>query len=101
MTSTTTTTLTKPIDLVRLSLDEVVLVKCRGERTLRGRLHAFDEHMNIVLGDVDETVTTTERDPDTDEEIQRTQTRKIPMLFVRGDVVVLLSPPTRTGTSNT
>ena len=81
----------KPIDVVRLSLDEVVLVKCRGERDLRGRLHAFDEHLNVVLGDVEETVMVT--DPSTNEQIKRT--RKIPMVFVRGDVVVLVSPPPR------
>ena len=29
----------EPLDLIRLSLDERVYVKCRGERELRGRLH--------------------------------------------------------------
>lgn len=29
----------EPLDLVRLSLDEVVFVKLRGDRELRGRLH--------------------------------------------------------------
>jgi hypothetical protein len=33
------TAVERPIDLVRLSLDERVLVKCRGNRDLRGRLH--------------------------------------------------------------
>lgn len=28
-----------PIDLIRLSLDERILVKCRGNRELRGKLH--------------------------------------------------------------
>jgi len=100
-----------PIDLVRLSLDERILVKCRGDRELRGRLHvserngrrqagsvaaglgrrcqclasaaslsdarhslhfqtqAFDEHMNLILGEVEETITVSERDPTTGEEI--------------------------------
>ena len=87
----------KPIDLVRLSLDEIVLVKCRGDRDLRGRLHAFDEHLNLVLSDVEETLKTTEIDPSTDEEIIHTTTRKLPMLFVRGDGVILVCPPLRTG----
>jgi U6 snRNA-associated Sm-like protein LSm3 len=89
--------LVKPIDLVRLSLDEVVLVKCRGDRDLRGRLHAFDEHLNLVLADVEETVKTIEVDPDTNEELIHTSSRKVPMLFVRGDGVILVSPPLRTG----
>ncbi len=29
----------RPIDLVRLSLDERIFVKCKGERELRGKLH--------------------------------------------------------------
>ena len=29
----------EPLDLVRLSLDEIVFVKLRGERELKGRLH--------------------------------------------------------------
>lgn len=58
---------------------------------------AFDQHLNMILGEVEETVTTTEIDDETDEEIVKKQTRKIGMLFVRGDVVVLISPPLRVG----
>ena len=32
-------TLPEPLDLVRLSLDEIVFVKLRGDRELKGRLH--------------------------------------------------------------
>lgn len=42
----------EPLDMVRLSLDERVYVKMRHERELRGRLHAYDQHLNMVLGDV-------------------------------------------------
>ena len=59
----------KPLDLIRLSIDERVLIKCRGGRELEGKLHAFDEHLNMVLEDVEEKVTTVEIDEDTDEEI--------------------------------
>lgn len=31
----------EPLDLVRLSLDEIVFVKLRGDRELKGRLHVF------------------------------------------------------------
>ena len=57
---------------------------------------AYDQHLNLVLGDVEETVTTQEIDDETNEEIIRTSKRKIEMLFVRGDVVILVSPPLRT-----
>lgn len=33
------TTVERPIDLIRLSLDERVFVKCKGDRELRGKLH--------------------------------------------------------------
>jgi U6 snRNA-associated Sm-like protein LSm3 len=60
-------------------------------------LQAYDQHLNMILGDVEETLTTTEVDDETDEEIVKKQTRTIAMLFVRGDIVVLVSPPLRTG----
>ena len=60
-----------PLDLIRLSIDENIFVKCRGDRELRGKLHAFDQHLNLILGDVEESVTTREIDDDTDEEIVR------------------------------
>lgn len=50
----------------------------------------------MILGDVEETVTTTEVDEETYEEILKTSKRHIPMLFVRGDCVILISPPLRT-----
>jgi len=68
----------------------------RGDRDLRGRLHAYDQHLNMVLGDVEETVTTVELDEETYEEIIKTSKRSIEMLFVRGDGVILISPPLRT-----
>jgi U6 snRNA-associated Sm-like protein LSm3 len=86
----------QPLDLIRLSLDERVHVKLRGNRELRGRLHAFDQHLNMVLGDVTETVTTTDVDEETYEHIVKTATRAIPILFVRGDGVILVAPPLRT-----
>jgi U6 snRNA-associated Sm-like protein LSm3 len=50
----------------------------------------------MILGEVEETVTSTEVDAETDEEIVKKSTRKVGMLFVRGDIVVLVSPPLRT-----
>ena len=86
----------EPLDLVRLSLDERILVKLRGDRDLRGKLHAYDQHLNMVLGEVEEVVTSVEMDEETEEEIIKTSKRQIEMLFVRGDSVILISPPLRT-----
>ena len=52
--------------------------------------------MRRVLGEVEETLTMTETDEETDEVIVQTTKRNIDMLFVRGDVVILVSPPLRT-----
>lgn len=68
---------------------------CRKERELRGRLHAYDQHLNMILGEVEETVTSVEVDDETYEEIVRTQKRNIPYLFIRGDGIILISPPVR------
>ncbi|CRK15577.1 U6 snRNA-associated Sm-like protein LSm3 like [Verticillium longisporum] len=84
------THVSEPLDLVKLLLDEVVFVKLRGDRELKGRLHAYDSHCNIVLGDVEETIYVV--DEDDDEEEAKTISRKSEMLFVRGDSVVLISP---------
>ncbi|XP_043563498.1 snRNA-associated Sm-like protein LSm3 isoform X2 [Chiloscyllium plagiosum] len=43
----------------------------RNDRELRGRLHAYDQHLNMILGDVEETVTTVEIDEETYEEIYK------------------------------
>ncbi|KAF8965665.1 Sm-like protein lsm3b [Entomortierella lignicola] len=85
----------EPLDLVRLSLDERIYVKLRGDRELRGRLHAYDGHLNMVLGDVEETITIVDVVEETMEEVIRIVKRNCEMLFVRGDGVILVSPPSR------
>merc|ERR1719310_2367270 len=68
----------EPLDLIRLSLDERIYVKMRNERELKGRLHAYDQHLNMILGDVEETVTTAEIDEETYEEVFKSTKRTIP-----------------------
>jgi U6 snRNA-associated Sm-like protein LSm3 len=81
----------EPLDLVRLSLDEIVFVKLRGDRELKGRLHvrstfpvnsfsrfeeadrvsqAYDSHCNVVLGDVEETIYMIEEDDEGEETVK-------------------------------
>jgi len=67
----------------------------RNDRTVQGRLHAYDQHLNMILGDVEEVITTMELDEETFEQIYKQTKRHIPMLFVRGDGVILVSPPSR------
>ncbi|KAF1927719.1 Sm-like ribonucleo protein [Didymella exigua CBS 183.55] len=82
----------EPLDLVRLCIDEIVVVKLRGDRELKGRLHAYDSHCNLVLGDVEETIFVAEEEEDDQEPRVRTVKKQSEMLFVRGDSVVLIAP---------
>jgi len=64
------------------SLGKTVLIKLRGNRKLRGKLEGFDQHMNLVLEDAEDIST-----PD--------KTLKLGRIIVRGDNVILISPPPR------
>ena len=90
-------TVEEPLDLIKFSLDEKVYVKMRNDREIRGKLNAYDQHLNMILGDVEEIVTTVEIDDETEEEIFKQTKRNIPMLFIRGDGVILISPSLRVG----
>jgi len=70
-------TVEEPLDLIRLSLDERIYVKLRNDRELRGKLHAYDQHLNMILGDIEETITAVEIDEDTYEEIYKVYTTQI------------------------
>uniref|UniRef100_A0A5K3EGS9 U6 snRNA-associated Sm-like protein LSm3 n=1 Tax=Mesocestoides corti TaxID=53468 RepID=A0A5K3EGS9_MESCO len=61
----------EPLDLIRLSLDEKVFVKMRHNRELLGTLHGFDSHLNLIIGNVEETITSLELDEETYEEIYK------------------------------
>jgi len=64
------------------SLGKVVLVRLRGGRKLRGKLKGFDQHLNLVLEETEEI---------TDAE----NMKKLGVIIVRGDNVVIISPPPR------
>ncbi|PSN65831.1 like-Sm ribonucleo protein [Corynespora cassiicola Philippines] len=81
----------EPLDLVRLCVDELVVVKLRGDRELKGRLHAYDSHCNLVLGDVEETIWVAEEEDDEQPHVRPVK-KQSEMLFVRGDSVVLIAP---------
>jgi small nuclear ribonucleoprotein len=64
------------------SLGKLVLLRLRGNRSLRGKLQGFDQHMNLVLEDANDIT-----HPD---DIQDLGT-----IIVRGDNVIIISPPPR------
>jgi len=72
-------------------------VKLRGDRELTGVLHAYDGHMNLILSDVEEIIMIVDvtETPEGQGTVNVAK-RKMEMLFVRGDGVILVSPPSRT-----
>jgi small nuclear ribonucleoprotein len=64
------------------SLGKLVLLRLRGNRSLRGKLQGFDQHMNLVLEEANDITR-----PD---DIQNLGT-----IIVRGDNVIIISPPPR------
>ncbi|XP_044914563.1 U6 snRNA-associated Sm-like protein LSm3 [Felis catus] len=88
----TTHTIEEPLGLIRLSLNERIYMKMRNQRELPPRLHAHDEHLKMILGDVEETMTTTEIDKET-YKISKSTKRSIPTVLVRG-VALVASPLT-------
>ncbi|HET8719769.1 MAG TPA: LSm family protein [Candidatus Nitrosotenuis sp.] len=62
------------------SIDKIVLIKLKGGKTIRGNLRGFDQHMNLLL--------------DGSEEIPSDgEAKSIGTIVVRGDNVVMISPP--------
>jgi small nuclear ribonucleoprotein len=61
------------------SVGKTVLIKLKGEKVIRGTLEGFDQHMNIVLKK--------------SEEVLEDNSKKLGTIVVRGDNVVLISPP--------
>jgi len=64
------------------SLGKIVLVRLKGGKGLRGRLKGFDQHLNLVLEETEDTT-------------NAENIRKLGVIIVRGDNVILISPPPR------
>ena len=62
------------------SINQLVLIKLKGGKTIRGSLLGFDQHMNLLL--------------DSSEEIPIDgNSKSLGTIVVRGDNVVMISPP--------
>ena len=62
------------------SVGKIVLVKLKGNKTIRGKLRGFDQHMNLLLEEAEDISNTDAID-------------KFGTIVVRGDNVVVISPP--------
>ena len=75
----------RPLDLLQKSIGSQVLVELKGNRKLKGKLRGYDQHVNLILEDADEIVF--------DEETNEETVEAIRTVIVRGDNVVIVSPP--------
>ena len=64
------------------SVGKTVLIRLKGERSLRGKLHGFDMHMNIVLEEAEDISDTN-------------NINQLGTIIIRGDNVIIISPPPR------
>ena len=65
--------LNQPDDLLKIALNKQVKIRVKDSKDITGLLQAFDEHYNILLTEAKEL------------------DKKIGTLYIRGDVVILLS----------
>jgi len=70
----------KPFDFLNNSINKNVLVLMKGNIRVRGKLKAFDVHMNIVLEEAEKL--------NEDDSV----TQKFGKVIIRGDTIILVSP---------
>lgn len=64
------------------SLGKTVLIKLKGGKIIRGTLFGFDQHMNLTLEQSEEVM-------------EDGKINSLGTIIVRGDNVVIISPPPR------
>jgi small nuclear ribonucleoprotein len=70
----------KPFDFLNSSINKNVLVLMKGNIRVRGKLKAFDVHMNIVLEEAEKL--------NEDDSVAL----KFGKVIIRGDTIILVSP---------
>ena len=69
----------RPLDALNQSRGKRVIIELKNNKQFVGILRAFDIHINTVLEDAEEIV-------------NGEVTRKVGLVFLRGDTIVLISP---------
>lgn len=69
----------RPLDALNNSRNKRILIELKNGKQFLGKLKSFDIHINVVLEDAEERV---------DSEIKR----KLGIVFLRGDTIILISP---------
>ena len=69
----------RPLDALNNARNKRVMVELKNGKQYVGQLKAFDIHINVVLEDAEERV---------EGEVKR----KVGVVFLRGDTIILISP---------
>jgi len=69
----------RPLDALNKARNKRVIVELKNGKQYVGKLNAFDIHINVVLEDAEERV-------------NGESTRKLGVIFLRGDTIIIISP---------
>ena len=70
------------IQILEESIGKIVLIRLRGGKSIRGKIQGFDQHLNLVLEKA--------------EDVSNTESiKELGLIIVRGDNVIMISPPPR------
>ena len=73
------------MELLQTSIGSQVLVELKGRKIIKGKLRGYDQHLNLILEDAEEITV----NPETNEQT----IAQVDTVVVRGDNVILVSPP--------
>ncbi|MFX0122507.1 MAG: LSM domain-containing protein [Candidatus Hodarchaeota archaeon] len=79
--------MSRPLDVLTAALNKKVILKVRGQREIRGILRSYDPHLNLYLEDAEMIY------PPKEEDDQEAVTESLGNIILRGDNVILISPP--------
>ncbi len=69
----------KPMDVLKNSLEKNIMIDVKGNRTYSGRLEGYDIYMNVVISNVSETINGENKGV-------------FEKMLVRGDNIIFVSP---------
>jgi len=73
------------MELLQTSIGSQVLVELKGRKIIKGKLRGYDQHLNLILEDAEEITSDLETNEQT--------VTQVDTVIVRGDNVILVSPP--------
>ena len=79
--------MSRPLDVLSSALNQTVILKVRGRREIRGTLRSYDPHLNLYLEKAEMI------HPANEESGEEATTEQLGNIILRGDNVILISPP--------